>query len=62
MTTLLRLLALLLILTMVGKSDASMLMKGVGSPDIVLGTPCNNGQLDFSVTTGCNTTFFMIGL
>jgi hypothetical protein len=32
---------------------------GGSSPPLA---PCNNGKLDFSVATGCNLTFYMIGV
>ena len=32
---------------------------GNSSPPL---TSCNNGQLDFSVATGCNLTFYLTGV
>lgn len=43
-------------------SRRALLLAGHGGSPAPPRTPCNAGGLDFSVTTGCNMTFYMVGM
>ena len=50
-------------ISVVTRSRAQMMETGIGPGDQGGGvlTPCSGGQLDLSVATGCNATFYMTG-